>query len=133
MHLRQLAEADVEFRIRCQPEEIPFVGNCCCIDDATDQRTEEWIRDQLERGNDWAWCQVTVTASWNGLEGHAYLGGCSYRSHEEFCLEGGYYLDLKAEALADLNSEIERLRTLITELELEIEIVDQPILINERT
>lgn len=108
MNRRKLTVKDVEFSLRREPEDIPFVGNCSAIDEKTDRRAENWIRRQLEAGNCWAWCYVVITAQWNGFQGRASLGGCSYRSEEEFCRRGGYYDDLKAEALEALNEEVER-------------------------
>lgn len=117
MKLRRVTEAEVEISIRCEPEELPYVGFCSRIDPVIDRRTEARIRRQLERGNDWAWCSVVVTAAWKGFTGHSYLGGCSYRSEAEFCQAGGYYLDLKKDALNDLNREIDRIKVTIELLE----------------
>lgn len=117
MQIRQLTEAEVEFSILCEPEELPYVGFCSRINAAIDRRAEQWIRQQLERGNEWAWCSVVVTAIWKGFTGSSLLGGCSYRSEAEFCRPGGYYPDLKNDALSDLNREIERVRLFLERLE----------------
>jgi hypothetical protein len=106
MKRRCLTEDEVEFELRCEPEDIPFVGNCSAIDDETDRQAEEWILEQLESGNQWAWCCVVVTARWEGFEGRASLGGCSYRSEKDFRCPGGYFDDLRVEALDDLNARI---------------------------
>jgi len=105
---RKLTAKDVAFSLSCEPEDIPFVGNCSAISDDIDRQTEDWIAEQLEGGNAWAWCQVLVTARWNGFQGRAALGGCSYESEESFRRPGGYFDDLKAEALDALNDEVER-------------------------
>ena len=117
MILRQLSEADVEFTIRCDPEDLPYVGFCSRVNAVIDKQTELWIHQQLERGNEWAWCFVTVMATWQSIVGHSCLGGCSYRSEEEFCRPGGYYQELQTDAITDLNREIERLKLLLTQLE----------------
>jgi hypothetical protein len=104
--LRPLTEADVEFEIECVPEDLPIQGNASAIDDETDAQLERDLREQLERGNEWAWCLVRVTARWAEYEGYDYLGGCSYASKEQFMHPKGYYPDMKARALADLNDVI---------------------------
>lgn len=111
--LRQLTEADVEFEVLCEPEDISYVGNCSAIDEETDRQAENWIAEQLDAGNLWAWCQVIVKACWEEFEGIATLGGCSYQSEREFCQPGGYYVDLRKEALADLNDRIANVHKLL--------------------
>jgi hypothetical protein len=106
MAVRDLTEAEVTFTCECEPEDVPFVGNCSAHDDETDRKQEEWVRDQLDGGNEWAWCHVIVRAAWKGFEGTASLGCCSYLSREDFMRPGGYYDDMKAEALADLNRAV---------------------------
>jgi hypothetical protein len=67
-----------------------------------------WVIDQLERGNDWAWCDATVTAEYDGLTGRATLGACSYKSEADFrehCMP-----DMTSEALDELWRQLE-LRT----------------------
>jgi hypothetical protein len=49
---------------------------------------------------------VTITAEWQGLTGSDSLEGCSYRDEADFKTEGGYYTDLRAEALANLNENV---------------------------
>ena len=65
----------------------------------------DWIQEQLERGNEWAWCCVTVTAELEGFKGKAHLGGCAYEDERQFKIDG-YYEDLCAEAKADLERVI---------------------------
>lgn len=102
---RELTEEEVEFTVECLTEDVDYHGNCSAIDEETDRAAEEWIAEQLEQGNEWAWCMVRVTAKWEDFVGTAYLGGCSYEDEESF-KEGGYYDDLRAEALNDLNQQI---------------------------
>ncbi len=92
---------EVEFDIRIQPE----------YDAPEDQFTEDdqiqWVRDQMEMGNEWGWCSVEVRASWTDQEsgrtftGSDYLGGCSYESEEDFKV-GGYYEQMQEEAYDEL-------------------------------
>lgn len=119
MPARKLTEADVTFTIECEHEEEPIEGNASAIDPETDAETCKWIRDQLDRGNEWAWCSVKVTAKLKTastlveLEGADYLGCCSYKSEEDFRQPGGYFDDMKHEALADLQRQIDELAPLI--------------------
>jgi hypothetical protein len=103
--VRTLTADEVEFTVECHPEDISVKGNASAIDDETDAETERGIRDQLEAGNGWAWCQVRVVAKWNGFEGDDWLGGCSYLSEQDF-LAGGYFEDMKEAALSHLNEVI---------------------------
>jgi hypothetical protein len=73
-----------------------------------DPEDAQWVIDQLERGNEWAWCDATVTAEYDDLTGRATLGACSYKSESDFrkhCLP-----DVASEALDDLWRQLE-LRT----------------------
>jgi hypothetical protein len=99
----------VEFTIECMPEDLQVKGNCSAIDDETDRETEQYIYDELNSGNEWAWCCVKVTAHYKGQEGTAYLGGCSYKSMTDF-KKDGYYEDMKQSAFDDLILSLERLR-----------------------
>ena len=101
--VRALTEDEVEFAIDCVPEDIPIQGNASAVDEETDAQVEKEIRDQIAHGNEWAWCVVRLTARWAGYEGYDYLGGCSYGSEEQFKNPDGYYPDMKARALEDLN------------------------------
>jgi hypothetical protein len=104
-----LTTKDVDFEIFCEPEEMQIRGNCMASgDDAEDEDCALWIENELAGGNEWAWCSVRVTASWNGLEAHDYLGGCSYACKKDFTAEGGYFDDMKAQAFALLQEQIPR-------------------------
>src|SRR6266478_4171182 len=102
---KKLKPEDVEFIVTCEPEDTRIEGNAMASgDDAQDEECYAWIRDQLERGNEWAWCcvkvvaRIAVTLKRDGrvdddvaLEGVDYLGGCSYKSEADFCQPGGYF------------------------------------------
>lgn len=112
---RKLYE-QVTFTVDCLPEDIPVKGNALASgDDVEDAKAEQWIYDELDAGNEWAWCCVKVTARWNGLEGTDFLGCCSYKSREDFerC---DYYQDMHhiafgnlMEQIGDLGDEIAKL------------------------
>lgn len=98
---------DVEFRIDCENEDIPVRGNAVVSgNDEEDKEIEDSIIEQLNNGNEWAWCSVKVTASFKGIEGTDYLGGCSYADEKEF-KEGGYYEDMKRQAYNELIEQLE--------------------------
>lgn len=71
-----------------------------------------WVKDQLESGNEWAWCTVEVTCTYDDcdLVGNEWLGGCSYKSKRDFMREetGDYYPGMKQEAYNDLINKIKR-------------------------
>lgn len=107
-------EEKPEFDINIQPEEDGPEG-------WMDDELVPYVREQMAAGNEWAWCQVTVIASIGNdkqrFTGGDFLGGCSYRSeedfikpqfvsypkgHEEETKKVGYYEDMKAAAHEDL-------------------------------
>jgi hypothetical protein len=105
--VRLLTADEVEFGLMADMDEVPVRGNAIATgDDAADREYENEIITRLKWGDAWAWAQVTVIAKWNGFAGRATLGGCSHRDEKEFRRPGGYFDDLKTEALADLNSVI---------------------------
>jgi hypothetical protein len=53
----------------------------------------------------WGWCSVRVRAKWKGLTAVDYLGGCSYKSEEDFIKTSGYYEDMVATVKADLREQ----------------------------
>ncbi len=55
------------FELICHPEDEPIEGNASAIDEETDRKAEQWIYDQLDGGNQWAWCCVEVKCSWQGF------------------------------------------------------------------
>jgi hypothetical protein len=73
-----------------------------------DEETENWIREQLLMGNNWAWCSAHVTVALGDLQGEDWLGGCSYESEENF-RQDGYYESMVSEAVEDLAQKIEKI------------------------
>ena len=99
-----------------RPDEVEY-SLCAEHEDMIDYREEfdpgniNWIEDQLNAGNDWAWCRTQVTASFYDKDGrlwvgHDYLGGCSYRSRADFMQPGGYYDDMKSVAYDNLVADM---------------------------
>lgn len=112
MATRKLTDKDVTFEIYCEPEHERIEGNACAIDPTTDAETNQWIHDQLKRGNEWAWCCVKVVARYATLKGVDYLGCCSYLSESDFKRDG-YYDDMKAQALDDLQRQVDELAQIV--------------------
>ena len=54
----------------------------------------------------YGWCTVRVRASYKGFQGNDYLGQCSYSSKEDFINNSGYYEQMVAQAIDDLNKNI---------------------------
>jgi hypothetical protein len=71
-----------------------------------DAETVVWINEQLSRGNEWAWCVAHVTATYGGLKGEDYLGGCSYESEANFRADG-YFESMVDDALEELAKALE--------------------------
>ena len=99
-------ESEIEYRIECLPEEMPVRGNLTDSGDAElDKRDEDAVIAEIENGNDWAWCTIRVVATYKGLEGNDYLGGCTYSNENDF-IAGGYFDDMKDQARSDLLSKL---------------------------
>jgi hypothetical protein len=102
-----IPEDEVEYRVFASMEEIAVRGNVLASgDDAADKACEDEIIRRLEQGDVWAWASVNVRAIWRGFQGNDYLGGCSYKNEDDFTQPGGYYDDMKEEALADLKRNV---------------------------
>jgi hypothetical protein len=92
--------ADID--CQCGPDDHSYE------DDFDDAKTRAWIADQLEAGNEWAWCYVTVRVSYIGHHIEEHLGGCSYQSKRDF-EKGGYYEDMVRSCLKELAKKLEGL------------------------
>jgi hypothetical protein len=104
----------VEYTLRVLPEETPLRGNVTAIDPETDAQNEARVRAELAAGSEWAWCAVVVTAHYQGFHGTDAIGCCSYDGEESF-RRGGYYDDMREEALRRLAASLaEAVQTLET-------------------
>jgi hypothetical protein len=72
-------------------------------DDDEDRAAEDEILERLEHGDIWAWAAVQVRATWQGITASDYLGCCSYRDEEDF-REDGYYFDMVATCIEDIEA-----------------------------
>lgn len=105
----------VVYEIEAEFDYIPIRGNALVSgDDELDRKVEDELIERVGNGDVWAWASVKVTASIPGidLEGVDYLGGCSYRDEEDF-KQDGYYEDMKAQALEDLEKQIQAVFNLV--------------------
>lgn len=104
----KLTLEDVEFELCVEPEDTDFRNLFATDEPELDREYEEWIADELDNGNQWAWCRVIVFARFGGLEGWDSLGGCSYKSQRDF-EQRGYYEDMRLAALDHLQSKCDAL------------------------
>lgn len=104
-------EEDVEFSISVTDDWSEISGMFATGDNDMDLSIERRIAEAREESQ-WAWCIVTVTARWQGLEGSDALGAVSILPEDAdgpevyFRESYGYYEDMKSEALEDLKSKI---------------------------
>lgn len=105
--MKPLKPSEVEYSILCLQEDASIRGNCMASgDDEADEVCAKWIEKQLDQGNPWAWCTVKIVVEWQDMEGTAVLGCCSYKSEADFKAAGGYFDQMYAEALDDLNRAV---------------------------
>lgn len=97
--------------LRAEPEDCGVRGNALASgDDAVDKAMEDKIINDLNDGNEWAWCTAAVRATWNALEATDYLGCCSYESAEDFKRPGGYYQQMVDTVIDELVKQAETIR-----------------------
>jgi hypothetical protein len=104
-----MKKLEIAYTLTTEPEDSQVRGNASAIDEETDRENEDRILERLERGDEWAWCVVKVTAQAivNGIlyTGVDYLGQCCFANEEDF-KSSGYYEDMQQCALEDLASQI---------------------------
>jgi hypothetical protein len=104
--MKTLTLEHLEWIVEALPEDAPIEGNVLASgDDAADRRAERSVRRQLEAGNQWAWCVARVAGQWKGLRASDYLGGCSYKGEKDFIKNSGYYDDMRATVLAEIQKQ----------------------------
>lgn len=106
--LRMPSATEVEYDLSAEPEDMDPRR------EGFDEQALDFILGQLRRGNLWGWCSVCVEAKYTTEDGEEvagrdYLGGCSYRSRQDFIENSGYYDDMKVEAYNDLCHALEKL------------------------
>ncbi len=103
---------DVTFTLLANHEEMPVKGAFATGDKEQDKEIERRIIEQVENGNVWAWCCISLTAEWNDITHAEYLGACSYASREDFVSHSGYYEDMKNSAYSCLIDRIKSMDSL---------------------
>lgn len=103
---KELTAKDVFITVSARPE------MWSAYDSLSECMSKGQIKRLLEKAesNVWHWSDVTVQVEYtdeNGKEytAETYLGACSYKSRMDFIKNSGYYDDMLAEVLADLNSQ----------------------------
>jgi hypothetical protein len=101
-----LASPGVAVSFTWEPEEFPPDG------EFEDNENITWIKKEMQKGNEWAWCRVKVTVNYkNILTSDHYLGACSYKSAAG--LQEGrllvYYDDMVQEGINKINKQLEKL------------------------
>jgi hypothetical protein len=97
----------------CEPEDMRIEGNASAIDPETDAETIAWIKAELDRGNEWAWCCAHVRVTYKGIiKADDYLGGCSYKSEADFRAvesDGGYFDGMVETCIDEINAKLAQL------------------------
>jgi hypothetical protein len=110
----------ITYKLRVMQDNLPIRGNAISTGDpAQDKSVEDELIKRSDRGDVWAWAQVTVIASADGFEGMDHLVGCSYRDTKDFIGDGkeGDYADMKAEAKRELLDGLKRAVVTLAALE----------------
>ena len=97
---------DVEITLEVFPSNIPVRG--ASGDPDHDKAVEDRIIADLEKGREWVWCDLLVTAEWKGIKGIASLSAAQFSSPEDY--ERSFIItDLEDEALAHLTEQVEEI------------------------
>ena len=103
-----MARPKVNYSVEVEQDWTEVRGNAMVSgDDAADKEVEDEILDRLSRGDVWAWAEVTVVAECQGFKGSAHLCGCCYKDEADFRADGGYFPQMKKEALAALRLQLQ--------------------------
>ena len=106
MNIKPITREEATIRILAEPDPVPVEGNACASgDDDFDREVEHNILCRIQ-DDVWAWAAVTIVVAWGSFKGRACLGCCSYADENDFRQPGGYFDDMVAEALDELNRTI---------------------------
>lgn len=79
--MKSLTRDMVKFSVSYEPEDLPVRKNYISSGDQEfDRKCEDRIIELLDDGHDWAWCRVTVKASWKSFSVTESLGGVDFGS-----------------------------------------------------
>lgn len=111
--LKELVLKQATFYIDISPEDSQIEGNVSAVDPETDKEQEDFVRSQLDSGNDWAWCIVKVTGEFKGLTAYDYLGGCSYSSEKAFIDNNDHYADMKDRCASEIAESLFHIQDIV--------------------
>src|SRR5664279_5141177 len=92
----------VTYNLYIMQDDLEVRGNASAWDDeAENEAYANEIITRLDAGDTWAWAAVTVQAEFMGISACDHLGACCYKDTADFVSAetGGYYADMKSEAL----------------------------------
>ena len=116
--LRQITKNECKISIHIEQDDQPVRGNAMASgDDTADRECENKVLARLNVGDVWAWANVEVCATWNGITGSDYLGGCSYADEADF-KTGGYYDSMVSEAVGRINETLAGMAETVKALEI---------------
>ena len=119
MNIKPITREEATIRVLAEPDPVPVDGNACASgDDDFDREVEHNILCRLQQGDSWAWAAVSVVVAWGPFEASAHLGCCSYADESDFRQPGGYFDDMIAEALDEVNRSVREAYQQIKEREL---------------
>lgn len=107
--LQQFMRDNATIKIECMPEPIHPK------DAFDDERDIAAVIEKME-WNEWAWCCVRVSVTFEGMSECAYLGACSYDSKSDFVKSGDYYNDMLHTCFATLESRVRKLHEIVQAL-----------------
>ena len=99
----------INIKIECLPE------NCISIEDSFEFPEDIQTVKKLAEITEWGWCTVCVIASIGDLEARECLGGCSFRSEQDF-KDSGYYADMVQSATEQLKGKVAYIIDTVKEL-----------------
>lgn len=103
-----VTEADLKFKIICEPEHADVRGELGDFDSPEEREAlEDEILERLDRGDYWAWGFVYVVVNYNHREFKSDgLGGCSFKDEQDFKENSGYYEDMCEQIVKTINRHI---------------------------
>ncbi len=103
----QALEQKYEIELEAEFDDQPIRGNAIATgDDEEDTKVENKLIERCNRGDVWAWAQVTVRVTHAGITEEDYLGGCSYKDATDF-KKGGYYFDMVTECVERILAQLD--------------------------
>src|SRR5688500_7160137 len=99
LHIKRLEDLGDEIEFEREEEEISPEDGLY-----TDEQAN-YVREQYNNGNEYAWFSAKVTVKYKGFEATDYLGCCSYKSEKDFKQNSGYYKDMVMTCISEINKD----------------------------